>query len=339
MSDPIEILITLPLSEPLLTSLREISSRLHFTVQPARRPDEIPPEVWARTEVLYTDRVLPDPAKVPNLRWIQFHFAGIDFATQSPLLQKPDLVATHLSGASATQVAEYVVMMMLALGHHLPDLMESQAKVEWPRERNERFIPLELYHSTVGIIGYGSIGRQVTHLLQPFGVNVLATKREVMHPQDSGYSQKGLGDTQGDLFQRLYPVQALKSMLHLCDFIIVTVPLTPETRGLVGVEELAVVKSTAYLIDTSRGGVIDHIALVTALEERRLAGAALDVFPDEPLPPSSPLWRMPNVIITPHISGSSLYYNERAVTLFAENINRYLAGLPLLNQFDPALGY
>jgi len=333
MPDPIEVLITLPFTEPLLTTLRDISPRLHFTLQPARRAEDIPAEVWARTEVLYTDRVLPDPAKVPNLRWIQFHFAGIDFVAESPLVQKPDLVITHLSGASATQVAEYIVMMMLALGHHLPDLMDSQAKVEWPRERNERFIPLELFRSTVGIIGYGSIGRQVTHLLQPFGVSVLATKREVMRPQDSGYTQKGLGDLQGDLFQRLYPVQALKSMLHLCDFIVVTVPLTAETRGLVGVEELAAVKPTAYLIDASRGGV------VTALEERRLAGAALDVFPDEPLPPASPLWRMPNVIITPHISGSSLYYNERAVTLFSENINRYLAGLPLLNQFDPTLGY
>jgi phosphoglycerate dehydrogenase-like enzyme len=150
---------------------------------------------------------------------------------------------------------------------------------------------------------------------------------------------EGLGDPQGDLFQRLYPVQALKSMLHQCDFIIVTVPLTPDTRGLVGVEELGAAKSTAYLIDTSRGGVVDHAAMVAALEERRLAGAALDVFPEEPLSPDSPLWHMPNVIVTPHISGSSLYYNERAVTLFAENLNRYLAGLPLFNRFDPAAGY
>jgi phosphoglycerate dehydrogenase-like enzyme len=339
MPDPIEVLITLPFNEALLSSLREVSPRLHFTLQAARRVEEISPEVWARTEVLYTDRVLPDPARVPSLRWIQFHYAGIDFAADSPLLKKPDLVATHLSGASAIQVAEYVVMMMLALGHHLPDLMDSQAKVEWPRERNERFIPLELHNSTVGIIGYGSIGRQITRLLQPFGVTVLATKREVMRPQDSGYFQEGLGDPQGDLFQRLYPVQALKSMLHACDFIVVTVPLTPETRGLVGAEELAAAKPTAYLIDTSRGGVVDHTALVAALEERRLAGAALDVFPEEPLSSSSPLWRLPNVIITPHISGSSLYYNERAVTLFAENLNRYLAGLPLYNRFDPAVGY
>jgi len=339
MPDPIEVLVTIPFTEPQLSSLREVSPRLRFTVQAARRAEEIPSEVWARTEVLYTDRVLPDAAKVPNLRWIQFHFAGIDFVAQSPLLQRPGLIATNLSGASAIQIAEYVVMMILALGHHLPDLMANQAKAEWPRERFERFIPLELHNSTVGIIGYGSIGRQIAHLLQSFGVTVLATKRDVMQPQDSGYVQEGLGDPQGDLFQRLYPVQALKSMLHQCDFIVVTVPLTPETRGLVGVEELAVVKPTAFLIDTSRGGVVDHAALVAALQERRLAGAALDVFPEEPLAPTSPFWRLPNVIITPHISGSSLYYNERAVALFAENLNRYLAGLPLYNRFDPVMGY
>ncbi len=339
MTDPIEVLITVPFNEPLLMTLREVSPRLHITSQAVRRAEEIPAEIWARTEVLYTDRVLPDPTRVPSLRWIQFHFAGIDFAAQSPLLQKPGLIATSLSGASAVQVSEYVVMMMLALGHHLPDLMANQAKADWPRERIERFIPLELHGSTVGIVGYGSIGRQIAHLLQAFGVAILASKRDVMNPQDSGYVREGLGDPHGDLFQRLYPIQAIKSMLHQCDFIVVTVPLTPETRGLIGTEALAAVKPTAYLIDISRGGVIDHAALVTALQERRLAGAALDVFPEEPLPPTSPLWRMPNVIVTPHISGSSLYYNERAVTLFAENLNRYLNGQPLFNRFDPAAGY
>jgi phosphoglycerate dehydrogenase-like enzyme len=150
MPDPIEVLLTVPFTEPLLSSLQEVSPRLRFTVQVARRAEEIPSEVWARTEVLYTDQVLPPAARAPNLRWIQFHFAGIDFAAQSPVLQKPGLIVTNLSGASATQVAEYVVMMILALGHHLPDLIANQAKAEWPRERFERFIPLELHHSTWG---------------------------------------------------------------------------------------------------------------------------------------------------------------------------------------------
>ena len=339
MANPIEVLITVPFSDPLLTTLHEVSPRLHFTLQPAHKPEEISAEVWAKTEILYTAHLLPEVEKVSNLRWIQFHFSGIDFISQSPLLEKPGLIVTNLSGANSIQVAEYVVMMMLALGHKLPDLMANQAKTEWPRDRSERFTPNELYRSTVGIIGYGSGGRQIARLLQPFGVNILAIKRDVLHPQDAGYIQNGLGDPEGNLFTRLYPVQALKSMLHQCDFIVVTIPLTPTTRNLIGMEELAVVKPTAVLIDISRGGIVDHDDLIAALQEHRLAGAALDVFPEEPLPPSSPLWRMPNVMVTPHISGMSQFYNERAVALFAENINRYLEGLQLYNLFDPAIGY
>ena len=339
MADTIEVLITIPLNETLLATLREVSPRFHITVQAGRKVEDIPSEIWARTEILYTERLLPDPQAVPNLKWIQFHFAGIDFATQAPLLQKQDLMITSLSGASATQVAEHVVMMMLALGRHLPDLMTVQAKGEWPRDRFDRFTPMELYGSTVGIVGYGSIGRQIAHLLQTFGVTIVATKRDVMHPQDTGYIKSGQGDPQGDLFQRLYPIQALPSMLHQCDFIVVTIPLTTSTRNLISGEQLASVKPTAYLVDISRGGIVDHAALIPALQERRLAGAALDVFPEEPLPPTSPLWHMPNVIISPHISGVSLHYNERAVALFAENLNRYLTGLPLYNRYDTSAGY
>jgi len=339
MTNPIEVLITVSFSETQLTTLREVSPRLHFTLQPAHKPEEIPPEVWARTEILYTAHLLPEVEKVPNLRWIQFHFAGIDFITQSPLLEKPGLIVTNLSGASTIQIGEYVLMMMLALGHKLPDLMVNQSKTEWPRDRTERFNPNELHGSTVGIIGYGSGGRQIAHLLQPFGVTVLAIKRDVLHPQDSGYTQSGLGDPEGNLFTRLYPVQALKSMLHQCDFIVVTIPLTPATRNLIGIDELAAVKPTAFLIDVSRGGIVNHDDLIAALQEHRLAGAALDVFPEEPLPPTNPLWQMSNVLVTPHISGMSQYYNERAVALFAENINRYLEGLQLYNLFDPNIGY
>jgi phosphoglycerate dehydrogenase-like enzyme len=339
MTDTIEVLLTVPLNETLITTLREVSPRFHLTVQPARKIEEIPAEIWARTEILYTDRLVPDQDLVPNLRWIQFHFAGIDFATQAPLLQKADLTVTTLSGASAIQVSEHVVMMMLSLARHLPTILVTQSHTEWPRERTDRFIPLELFGSTVGIVGYGSIGRQVAFLLQRFGMNILACKRDVMHPQDTGYTRSGLGDPQGDLFQRLYPIQALPSMFHQCDFIVVTIPLTAETRNLIGVEELAAIKPTAYLVDISRGGIIDHSALISALQEHRIAGAALDVFPEEPLPATSPLWRMPNVIITPHISGVSLHYNERAVTLFAENLSRYLAGLPLYNRYDISSGY
>lgn len=339
MANPIEVLVTLPFEEELIAQIKSVSNRLRIRQQVVRKPDEISPEIWNRTEVLYTDRVLPPAGMVPNLKWLQFHFAGIDFAAGNELLQMPDLKLTTMSGTSASQAGEYVVMMLLALGHKLPEMLALQAKHEWPRDRWERFNPLELRDSTVGLIGYGSIGRQVARLLQPFGVRILAAKRDVMHPEDRGYIPEGLGDPGGDLFTRLYPIQALKSMLKESDFVVVCTPLTAETRNLVGEAELAACKPTAFLINPSRGEIVDQNALVKALQEKKLAGAALDVFHVEPLPSDHVLWTMPNVIVSPHIAGNSLYYDHRAVRLFTENLGRYLANESLLNIFRPDLEY
>lgn len=340
MSDsPIEVLCTIPFSEAQIARLQEASARLKINVLPARRLDDIQSEVWARAEVLYTDRVLPSPALAPNLRWLQFHYAGIDFAIDAPLLQKAGLAVTTLSGAAAPQAAEHALMMMLALGHHVPELGAFQARAEWPRDRADRFSPLELRGATVGIVGYGSIGRELARLLQPFGAVVLAAKREVMQPVDAGYTIEGLGDANGDLFVRLYPIQALKSMIKDCDFVVVALPLTPATRGIFDAEAFAAMKPTAYLVDIGRGNVVDPAALIQALQEKRIAGAGLDVFSEEPLPPSSPLWKLPNVLISPHIAGISSKYLERAADLFAENLRRYASGLPLLNLYDPERKY
>jgi phosphoglycerate dehydrogenase-like enzyme len=149
----------------------------------------------------------------------------------------------------------------------------------------------------------------------------------------------GLGDPGAGLPERLYPPQALRSMAAECDFLVVTAPLTDETRGIVDRRVFQNMKPTAFLVDLSRGGVVDHGALVEALTEKRIAGAALDVYPVEPLPESSPLWEMPNVVISPHVAGASADYMERATALFAENLRRYVNDEPLLNRFDPSRGY
>jgi phosphoglycerate dehydrogenase-like enzyme len=339
MSTPIEVLITLPFSDELLNQLRGVSPRLKITVSKARKTEEISDEHWAQVEVLYTNNVIPSPEQAHKLRWIQFHWAGIDHVIDAPILNKPNVVATTLSGAAASKLAEYAIMMMLALGHRLPALMVNQRKAEWPRDRWERFTPQELSESTVGIVGYGSIGRQVARLLHTFGATVLATKRDSMHPEDTGYIPDGQGDPSGDLVRRLYPPQAIRSMFRECDFVVITVPLTSETRKLIGEEELAALKPNAFLIDISRGGVIDLTPLVSALKDNRIAGAALDVFPEEPLAPDHPLWKLPNAIITPHISGNTPYYDQRALALFSKNLQLYLEGSPLHNQLNPKRGY
>jgi len=339
MDEPIEVLITLPFPDELVKKISDVSPRLAVQKIVARKPEEVSDEVWKKVKVLYTNRILPKPEQAPNLRWIQLHWAGVDHALEEPILQQEGMSITSMSGASAPQMAEHAVMMMLALGHHLPEVFAHQKRAEWPSGRWNLFSPLELRGSTVGIVGYGSIGRQIARLLQVFGAAVLATKRDVMHPEDTGYTLDGLGDPNGDLVNRLYPPQALATMLKECDYVVVTLPRTTATRGLLGAKELAAMKPGSYLVDISRGDIVDHNALIPLLREHKIAGAALDVFPVEPLPPDHPLWKLPNVILTPHIAGFSPNYDERAADLFVQNLQRFLEQLPLYNRIDSSAEY
>ncbi|HEX9014257.1 MAG TPA: hypothetical protein VF813_12095, partial [Anaerolineaceae bacterium] len=140
-NSPVEVLITVALPDPLVSRLKEINPRLRITVHPARKPEDITPEQWGRVDVLYTDRVLPAPEAAPRLRWVQFHLAGIDSVADAPILQNPEITTTTLSGAAVSQMGEYVLMMLLAMGHHIPDMVAYQAKAEWPRDRFERLQP------------------------------------------------------------------------------------------------------------------------------------------------------------------------------------------------------
>lgn len=337
--NPVEILFTVSFANDVIEQIHLLSPRIKVTVHPARRAEEIPEDVWNRVEVLYTDTVLPDPDSVPNLRWVQLHYAGVDYALEAPVMHTPNIMVTTLSGAAVPQMAEYILMMLLAMGHRMPEIISNRERADWPRDRWERFNPKELRDSTVGIVGYGSIGGEVARLLQNFGAKVLATKLDVMHPWDTGYRIEGLGDPDGNFFNRLYPIQALASMVKDCDFLVVCLPLTPETHHLINGDIIRSMKSNSYLIHVGRGGVVDQAALLSALQERRLAGAALDVFSEEPLPANSPLWRLPNTLVSPHIAGISARYKERAMALFSANLDRYLNDLPLYNLFNPEKKY
>jgi len=335
----IEVLITLNLQDTQLALLREQFPGVNFNHIPARRPEDIPGDLLQRIHVLYTDRVLPAPDQVPALRWLQFNSAGIDYAVDAPLLRKPDLSVTSMSGAISPQTAEYLLGAMISLGHHFNELARLQAKSEWPDKKHEQLRPAELRNSTVAIIGYGSIGRELARVLQPFNCQILAVKNDAMNPADGGYTLEGLGDPDGVLFTRLYPFQALKSVLKLADFVAITLPLTPQTRGMFNAEALSAIKPGAYLINIGRGGVVDEPALAAALQDHRLSGAMLDVFSEEPLPAASPLWKAPNLVITPHVAGLSAQYEQRAIDLFSANLVRFLKGERLYNLFNPAKGY
>ncbi|MGA2821189.1 MAG: D-2-hydroxyacid dehydrogenase [Anaerolineales bacterium] len=338
MVSAIHILITEPLDRELIDRVISVSPRLTVHQHSARRAEDLPSALVAQAEVLYTLSALPEPASAPCLRWVQFHLAGLDRFGQHPLL-RAGVQFTSLSGAAVPQMGEYVIMMMLALSHDLPEMAAFKASKEWPKDRWERFSPRELRGATVGIIGYGSVGREVARLCRAFGARVLAIKNDAMHAEHLGFTPDGLGDPPGDLPERIYPPESLRRVLAESDFILLCAPLTTRSRSLLGADALSAAKKGAFLIDVSRGGLLEEGALLRAIREGILAGAAVDVFAQEPLPPESDLWDEPRVILSPHIAGVSRAYDLRATDLFVANLRRYLLGQPLLNRFDPARGY
>ena len=339
MSEQIEVLVTVPLLPEQQRILQELSSDLHFVFISTREREDITDEIWQNAEILYTSVVLPTPEQAPNLKWIQFHRAGVDKFAEEPILTKPGLVATSMRGAVANKIAEYIIMMMLALEHKLHRLIEAQQNKLWPDDKDKLFETHELRGSTVGIVGYGGIGRRLAYLLQPFDVTILATKRNLTDFRYHGCFPDECGDPQAELPRRLYPRQALRTMFKDCDFVVVTAPLTKETARMIRRQHFDSMKSSAYFINVSRGGIVDYDALIDILKEERIAGAAIDVFPEEPLPPESALWETPNLLLTPHIAGNTIHYEEHAMKIFIENLKRYIEGKELCNKIDWKKGY
>jgi phosphoglycerate dehydrogenase-like enzyme len=185
----------------------------------------------------------------------------------------------------------------------------------------------ELADQTLGIVGLGSIGRRIARLGRAFGMRVVAMRRS---------SAGGEKDPDAD---QVFPANRLYDLLAMSDYVVISVPLTPQTEKLMGEAELRAMRPNAYLVNIARGRVVDEQALIRALHEGWIAGAGLDVVEKEPLPSDNPLYSMPNVILTPHISGASVHYDERLAALFAENLRRYRAGQPLTNRYDPSRGY
>jgi phosphoglycerate dehydrogenase-like enzyme len=335
--EPVHILSTVRFNEEQLARLRAVSPRLRLVQRTVREADELPLDVWSEVEVLCTFSALPAPGQVPRLRWVQLHSAGADHAIGHPVLSD-EVILTTTSGIHAINMGEYVLALMLAWAHRLPALLDHQRRAEWPEGRFRLFASQELRGATVGIVGYGSIGREVGRLARAFGMRVLALQRGD-DPADRGYAIPGVGDPEGRFPERFYRPHELRTMLAECDYVALAVPLTEATRNLIGEAELRAMKSSAFLINIARGGVVDEPALVQALQEGWIGGAGLDVFAQEPLPADSPLWGMENVILTPHIAGFTSHYNDRAADVFAENLRRYLAGQPLLNHVGSEKGY
>jgi len=252
-----------------------------------------------------------------RLRWIFSRGAGMD-RQPLDLFRERGLTLTNGSGLAAGPIAESLVLAMLAAAKRFPDLVRAQDRREWlPRPPGLG----ELQGSRALVLGYGAIGHEVAARLRGFGVDVVGVRR---HPVED---------------PAVIGPDEWRSRLHEFDWILVTVASTASNRHLVGKRELAAMKPGAWLLNVTRGWIVDQQALLAGLRDGPLGGAYLDVTDPEPLPPDSELWAMPNVIITPHASWASARFGERSAALFLDNLDRYLAGAPLRNLVDLDAGY
>ena len=333
----LNVLVTMPFGEAQLDRLRAVSPDLSVSAADPERAD------YARTHVLYAGNPPRDLARAPQLKWVQVHMAGVNALQDHPLYANSGIAITTTSGVHAATIAEYALTVILALAHRVPRMVEWRDKGRWPpdEQRWPLFVPTELRGAVLGVIGYGSIGRELARMATTaLGMRVLACKRDPSRRVDDGYRLPGTGDPEGTLPQAWFAPARLHDLLARSDVVVMCAPLTPETHAMIGAAELAAMKPSAFFVNVGRGATVDEAALAAALKAGRLAGAAVDVFDEEPPPAGHPLYgALDSVIVSPHVSGFLPSYDDRCTELFAENLKRFLAGAPLLNLVDRARGY
>jgi D-2-hydroxyacid dehydrogenase (NADP+) len=327
----INVLSTIALDDSSLRQITKISRRIKLTnvadLAYAEQKGDIGAEeqldtILAEAEIIYGFGLPKNViARAPKLKWVQMISAGVERFLNEELRQS-SVIMTNVSGIHAIPIGEFVFGLMLMFAKQAPLCFQLKQQKQW-----KPFAPEILHSKTVGIVGLGSIGQEVARLAKAFGMRVLATRRSARQSKCARYVDVLLAPDQ------------LLQLLSDSDFVVLAIPLTRETKGIIGEAQLRSMKPTAYLINIARGNVIDEEILIRALEERWIAGAGLDVFATEPLPPDSRLWKLPNVILSPHVAGVMEDYMEHATKVFCENLKRYLNGRKLLNVVDKEKGY
>ena len=286
-------------------------------------PDELLPLV-PQAEVLLTLRLPPGvPESTPNLRWIHSQAAGIDYVDRAPGLLNAGVVITSSSGVHTRPLSETVIGAIIALAKGFPQAVRWQGRHEWLR-----YTPEDIEGKVVCVIGAGKIGAAIAERCRAMGMRVVGVRRT-----------RPMEGTDAGPFERVFGQDGLAEALSVSDYVVLCAPRTPETVGMIGVREFAVMKEGARFINVARGDLVDEEALIAALESGRVGGAYLDVFATEPLPDESPLWDMENVLITGHSGAGSTDRDERVVEVFLENLRQYVGGRPLVNVYDHARGY
>ena len=280
------------------------------------------------TDVLVTWSLRSEQVKAASkLRWIHSPAAAVH-ALLVPEIVNSDIVVTNARDVHGPVVAEHAMALVLASAKRLRAAVDYQRNRTWSQQKlwEERPRPRELRDAVLGLVGLGSIGREVARLASAFGMRVLACRE---HPERGGE----------ELVESVWSYDELPQMVARSDYVVLAAPLTQRTRGCIGRGIFAAMKQDAYLINVARGALVDERALVDALRERQIGGAALDVFTEEPLPPESPLWMLPNVLITPHSAALTEHLWERHYQLLSENLRRFKAHGPLLGTIDKKRGY
>jgi len=324
------ILIDVPVEEASLAALREIPDLDVRVIPFSESARELPRDVIEDIDVLLCTHPPSNFADMKRVRWIQIASSG--YTQLLPLdLPSRQVRATNARGCFDVPIAEWNIAMMVNLIRDVPQMLRNQQAHTW--ERSVTFTR-EIRGRTLGLWGYGGLGRETARLAKFMGMRVHVLARRGVHPAPGIYRVPGTGDPEGTLPDRVFSTEDTQQFLSELDFLILAMPLTPQTEGLIGEKELQALPRSAYVLNPARGAIIQEQALLRALREGWIAGAALDTHYYYPLPPEHPLWSFPNVILTPHISGTSLppIFRTRIWDLFLQNVRRFQQDEALLNQ-------
>jgi phosphoglycerate dehydrogenase-like enzyme len=318
----LKILVDFDLPEVNTREIRSVSPEVQVRKE---SKDSALIDAVSEAEILFTGKANREMiTAAPKLRWIHSWGAGVDRLLSIPEVARGSVILTNSSGIHSIPISEHVIALMLIFTRKLKEFILFQNDGVW-HVPDETYIFDELKGKTVGIVGLGSIGSEIAKKAKCFGMTVLATRRTIT--------------AKPTFVDELLPSYDLKRLLKESDFVVISAPLTSKTKGMIGAQEFANMKRTAYIINIARGEIIQQNELISALKQKKIAGAGLDVFETEPLQPNSDLWHMKNVIITPHVAGETVHYYERTTKIFCENLRRYINKTPLINIVDKKAGY
>lgn len=327
-----KILVVMAVETERLERLRQMQGVEVHVIPEYETSYKLPKELIEDKHILFCHLPPSNLDEMKALEWIQLGSSGYSHVTKLGLQEK-GVKVTNAQGIFDTAIAEWNVSMMINLARDMRSMMHNQDKGIWDRDARYQ---QEIRGKTAGIWGYGGIGRETARLIKTMGIKVHAMVRKEIKPRRGQFVLPGVGDPEGVLPDRVFTSGQELEFLHDLDFLILSLPLTGNTKGLIGERELRALPANAYLLNPARGPIVQEEALLRALREGWITGAALDTHFVYPMPPDHPLWRLPNVIMTPHISGSSSnpFFLERVWELFLQNTRKYTSGEVLLNELS-----